>query len=125
MGELNPLLFSIGGLVFAIAIFKRELLVQEKSLTIILAISLALFLMGLVVSVAYAGRYPGSGALLSPLVSLLLFRWSRRVFIATYDREPLDSWLNWKEGMGPDRVFNIFYFFTAGCLWTILATFIP
>lgn len=125
MDEMNPLLFAIGGLVFAIGIFKRDLLVQVKSFTIILAISVALFLTGLVLSVAYAGRYPGSGALLSPLVSLVLYRLSRKVFIATYEREPLDTWLNWKEGMGPDRLFNILYFITAGCLWTILGAFMP
>lgn len=125
MGEMNPLLFSIGGLVFAIGIFKRELLVQEKSFTIILAISLMLFLTGLVLTVGYAGQYPGGGALLSPLVSLVLYRLSRSVFIATYDREPLDTWLNWNKGMGPDRVFNILYFLTAGCVWTILAAFVP
>ncbi len=125
MDEMNPLLFSIGGLVFAIGIFRRDLLTQWKSFTIILAISVALFLTGLVLSIAYAGEYPGSGALLSPLVSLVLYRLSRKVFAATYGREPLDTWLNWKEGMGPDRVFNILYFLTAGCLWTILAAVLP
>jgi len=125
MGEINPFLFSIGGLVFAIGVFKRELLVQKKSFTVILAISIALFLMGTVLSVAYAGRYPGSGALLSPLVSLVLYRLSRNVFIATYEREPLDTWLRWNQGMGPDRVFNILYFVSAGFLWTILAAFMP
>jgi hypothetical protein len=120
---MNPLLFCIGGLVFVIGIFKRELLVQANSFRIILAITVALFLIGLVLHFAYSGLYPGSGALLSPLVSLVLYRLSRNIFMATYEREPLDTWLNWSKGMGPDRIFNILYFVTAGCLWTLLAAF--
>lgn len=120
---MNPLLFSVGGLVFVIGIFKRELLVQRNSFMIILAISVALFLAGLVLHFAYNGLYPGSGALLSPLVSLALYRCFFGIFVATYGRQPLDTWLDWREGMAPDRIFNILYFVTAGASWTVLAAF--
>lgn len=120
---MNPILFSLGGLVFVIGIFKRELLVQRKSFTVILVISVVLFLAGLVLHFAYNGIYPGSGALLSPLVSLTLYRWFSSIFAATYRRQPVDTWLDWREGMGPDRIFNILYFVTAGVSWALLASF--
>lgn len=118
---MDPIFFSIGGLVFAIGIFRRELLVQKETFRIILGVSVALFLAGLIIHFATPGRYPGSGALLSPLLSLGLFRLCRRVFLKRLKREPRDTWLNWDQGMGADRMFNILYFVSAGWLWILVA----
>ena len=119
---MNPLLFSIGGLVFAIGIFKREWLVQRSSFTVILAISIALFVTGLVLR--FVGPPPGNGSLFSPLVSLVLYRLFYRFFVMTYQREPLDTWLDWHDGLYLDRVFNILYFLTAGIVWAVLAAYL-
>ena len=118
---MNPILFSIGGLIFVIGIFKRDLLVQKESFLIIVGVSLLLFLAGLMIHFTNPGRYPGSGALLAPLLSLGLFRLCRRVFLVSLKREPRDTWLNWDEGMGADRVFNIVFFVSAGWLWILVA----
>lgn len=118
---MNPYYFSIGGLVWIIALFKRELLIERKTFRIILVISIALFLTGLVHYFTAAGRYPGSGALLSPLLSLGVFRLFRSIFLMRLKREPRDTWLNWGEGMGADRVFNIMYFVLAAWLWIFVA----
>jgi hypothetical protein len=117
---MDAIYFSIGGLVFAIGIFKRELLIQRWGFKIIFGVSAALFIAGLIIHFTEEGRDSTCGALLSPFLSLGLFRLCRRVFLKRYQREPKDSWLDWSEGMGADRVFNIIYFVTAGWLWMAL-----
>ncbi|SRR6185295_4934148 len=117
---MNPIYFSIGGLVFAIAFFKRELLIQKQSLKIILSLSTALFLAGVTLHFRAPGQHPGSGALLCPLMSLGLFHLFRRLFLWRFQREPKDTWLNWDAGQGADRIFNILYFVSSGWLWGLL-----
>jgi hypothetical protein len=102
---MNPIYFSIGGLVFAVAMFKRELLIQKQSLRILLGLSIALFLAGLILHFRAPGQHPGSGALLCPLLSLGLFHLVRRLFLLLFEREPKDTWLNWQPGLGADRIF--------------------
>jgi len=109
--------FFSGGLVFTIALFKRELLILKRSSEIVLLVSGALFVAGLVLHFTQATRDSTSGALLSPLLSLGLFRLFRRIFIQRFEREPRDTWFNWQAGMGADRLFNIVYFVSASCLW--------
>ena len=117
---MYPLCFSIGGLVFAIGIFKRDLLVRRDSFNIVLGLSIILSLAGLTLHFVTPGGCPGSGALLSPLLSLGLFRLCPGMFLVRFKREPRDTWLNWESGMGADRVFNIVYFVSAGWLWIFL-----
>ncbi len=117
---METLLFAIGGLVFAIGIFKRELLVERDSFRIILGISVALFLAGLLLNFMAARQYPTSGALLCPLLSLGLYRFCRRVFVRRYKREPRDTWMDWRDGMGADRIFNILYFVAVSWLWILI-----
>ena len=70
---MSAIYFSIGGLVFAIGIFNRDLLVRKESFRIILGVSVVLFLAGLIIHFTTPARYFGSGALLAPLLSLALF----------------------------------------------------
>jgi hypothetical protein len=120
---MNPIYFSIGGLVFAIGIFKRELLVQEDSFKIILGISIVLFFAAWVLHLTDVKEHSACGALLCPLFSLGLYRFSRRVFIRRFHREPRDTWMNWNEGMGADRIFNIIVFGAIVWLWLLCAVF--
>ena len=121
---MDPLLFSVGGLVFAVGIFRRELLIEEFSFIIILAISSVLFVTGLIVHFIAPEKYPGIGAFLCPLLSLALYRLARRIFKQRFLREPRDTWLDWSEGMAADRLFNIAYFSVAGLIWIATAAFI-
>lgn len=118
---MNPFYFAIGGLVFAIAIFKRELLVHKESFRIILIVSVGLFFTGLAIHFTNLGRDSTSGALLCPLISLGLYRLCHRVFFMRLRREPKDTFFNWDKGMGADRVFNIVYFVLAAWLWMLTA----
>lgn len=116
---MDPLYFSIGGFVIAIAYFKMELLIEKESFKLIFGVSVALFFAGIALHFTEAGRYSMSGALLVPLLSLALFRLCRNVFLKRYNREPRDTFLNWTAGMGKDRVFNIVYFVSAAWLWAL------
>ena len=99
----------VGMFVSVIALFKRDLLVQKRSFKIVLALAIVLFVVALLLH--RVDSTPSlSGALLTPLLSLLLFRLCRSAFLRLYNREPRDTWFNWTKGMGADRTFNIVYF---------------
>ncbi len=118
---MNPFYFALGGLVFAIAIFRRELLIRTESFRIILIVSVGLFFTGLALHLTNPGRNSTSGALLCPLFSLGLYRLCYRVFVMRLKREPRDTFFNWDKGMGADRVFNIVYFVLTAWLWMLTA----
>jgi hypothetical protein len=82
---------AIGIFVIVIALFKRELLVNKNSLRVILGISVALFGVGLVLPFLPGGRGSAAGTLLSPLLSVGLFRVYRRLFLKRVGREPVDT----------------------------------
>lgn len=117
---MDPFYFAIGGFVIVIAIFRREILIEQPTFGIVLALSAALFIVGLVLSFAEADRHSMSGALLCPLISLGLFRVLRHFFLQRFKHEPVDTFLNWGRGLAADRLFNIVYFVTASWLWMFL-----
>jgi hypothetical protein len=117
---MDILLFSVGGLVFVIALFKRELLVERESFRLILGISALLFIAGLALHFSAAWRDSNCGALLVPLISLGFYRLCRKIFLWLFKREPRDTYLDWSPGMGADRLFNIVYFVFGGWLWMLV-----
>lgn len=102
-----------GLFVFAIFIFKRELLIEKESLKIILRVSVILFVLGIVIHLTHPDQNSSCGALLAPLLMIGLFRLCRKIFLRLYDWEPRDTWFIWNAGMGPDRMFNIVYSLSA------------
>ena len=117
---MDPLLISVGLLVFAIALFRRELLVERESFRLILGVSVLLFIAGLALHFNAAWRDSACGALLVPLISLGFYRLCRRIFLWRFKREPRDTWFDWSPGMGADRVFNIVFFVCGGWLWMLI-----
>jgi hypothetical protein len=101
---------AIGIFVIVIALFKRELLVNKNSLRVILGISVALFGVGLVLPLLPGGRGSAAGTLLSPLLSVGVFRVYRRLFLKRVGREPVDTVFNSDRSLAPDRAFNLLYF---------------
>jgi hypothetical protein len=103
----------IGAFVVYTALMKRELLVQERSFRIILLVSVILFLAGLVdLALFFTGgsRYFVSGALLCPLITLVYYRLSRKVFLKYVKREPKDtSFVSSEKDLEMDMLFNIQY----------------
>lgn len=106
--------------MIAIFLFRRDLLIQKESFRIILGVSVGLFLAGLLLQFAEMGRSSTSGALLVPLLTLGLFRFSRRLFVKRFKHEPRDTFLNWKTGLAVDRVFDLAYFMLAIFLLMVL-----
>jgi hypothetical protein len=101
--------------VTIIALFDRDILIQKRSFRIILALSIIMFLAGVLLHLIGETASSLAGALFTPLLSLLIFRFCRRVFLKRYQREPRDTWFKWANGLGADRFFNIVYF--ASSIW--------
>ena len=107
--DMDLLYFFTGAFVFFVALIRRELLIEKQTFTIVLGVSVALFLAGIALHFTAVGRYSMSGALLAPLLTLWLFTLCRKLFIMQFKHEPRDTFLDWQAGMGEDRVFNIVY----------------
>ena len=122
--RMDLLYFLPGGLVVALFILRREFLNEELSFKIVLGISSSLFIIGVILKLIGPQPNPGSGAFLSPLIALLAYRLARYIFKHKLGREPRDTWLDWREGMGADRVFNILYFSLALLIWILMASFV-
>ena len=107
---MDYLYFIIGYFVAGIALFKRKLLVHKHTSNIILAISVVLFVLGIGLHFTEWGRQAPVGSLLTPLMSLALWRFCRAVFLTRLKREPKDTAMDWSPGMAADRLFNIVFF---------------
>jgi hypothetical protein len=97
-------------LIAVIALFKRELLAQRDSFMVILLVTIILFIAGVVLHFAEGNKDSSCGALLTPLLSLCLYRSYRKVFLRQYEHEPGDTYLNLESGLAADRIFNIVFF---------------
>jgi hypothetical protein len=118
---MDAMLFLVGGLVIGIAHFKMELLIRGESFKVILGISVVLFLACPALILAGVCRSLPCGALLSPLISLGLFRLCRKIFLSRVKREPVDTFLDWRAGLAADRIFNVVFFVSASWLWILTA----
>jgi hypothetical protein len=116
---MNPYYFAVGGLVFAIFIFKRELLIRRASFIVILSVASVLFALGIILRITAHDKSSAVGALMVPLLSLLAYRLARTLFVRSMGREPRDTYLNWSKGLAADRIFNILYVAVAGCIWIL------
>jgi hypothetical protein len=117
--------FGAGGFVIAVVLFKRDLLFRPETFKIILGVSAVLFTAGLVLVLIRREKIDMEGALLSPMVSVGLFWAMRKLFRLWLKRNPEDTFMNWKSGMGPDRVFNIVYFTSAFICWALITALAP
>jgi hypothetical protein len=109
------------GFVLAIGFFDRRLLIKRASRETIFIISLALFAAAIVVPTFKLGEPVLFPSLMNPLVSLGLVLLLRKLFVRRKQREPIDTFMNWRRGLAADRWFNIAYFslgtLLMGLLW--------
>jgi hypothetical protein len=117
--DLDTMLFLLGGLVLAIFVLKRELLIYKMSFLTILGIAIAIALFGVLMRVKLGPAFT-AGSLFVPLVSLILYRILHKLFIRWVGMEPKDTYLNWAPNMVADRIFNIAYCTIVICLWIAL-----
>jgi hypothetical protein len=117
---MDVIYIGAGMFVSYIFLTRRELLIKKESFRLILGVSVLLFVIGVVLHFTEVGRLYASEALLCPLSSLLLYRLMRELFVKWFKHEPRDTFLNWADGLGEDRVFNILYW-TLNSLIMILA----
>jgi hypothetical protein len=118
---MNILYIFAGLFVFAIAVFKRDLLIHRDSVRVVLAVSIVLFFASLALHFTTAGRHSNSGALLGPLISLGWYRLCRRAFLRHFKREPRDTLFDWNPELRSDRCFNVVFFASTPLLVMLLA----
>ena len=110
---MEKVYLALGGFVIAVALFKRELLFNPESHRIILIIAAVMFVVGAVLVFGQIQPNSAAGALMSPLFTDGLFWVMRKLFRWRFERDPRDTFMNWKPGMAADRFFNITYFTVA------------
>ena len=115
---MDIVFFVIGGFVIAVFLFDRSLLFEPETHRIILGIAAVMFVVG---AVLVFGSNWTAGALMNPLVSIGLLWVMRKLFRWWVERDPLDTFMNWKPGMAADRLFNIIYFTSAFICWGLIA----
>lgn len=102
--------FAASGSVLTIAFFARELLIEHKSRKIIFAVTLAMFVTAMLLPLFTRDKLILYPSLMNPLVSLGLFLLMHKLFVRWTNRDPVDTFMDWTKGLGPDRWFNILYF---------------
>lgn len=107
---MNIVWLAITGFVLIIALFGRELLIERGSLKVVFSVSLVLFVTAVFLTIFMRGEPTLFPSLMNPLVSLGLFLLMRKVFVRWKNREPIDTFLDWRRGLAADRWFNILYF---------------
>ena len=117
---MEILVFFFALFVVGIALFKRDLLVNRQSFQIIFGLSVVSFILGIALHFTEWGPNAAPGLLLVPLLSLGLYRGGRRIFVRRFNREPRDTFMDWRRGMAADRAFNILYF--VGSIWMAMLT---
>jgi hypothetical protein len=110
----------VGFFVFVIFGLKPELLIEVATFRVVLVISAAAFLVGLVLYFKAEASDSAVGALLAPLPTLGFFRLLRRLFLKWVHREPIDTAFNWTPGLVKDRAFAFVFVF--GSVLILFAT---
>lgn len=118
MDKLN---LALGGFVIALSLFKREWLFEPASQRILLGIAAVMFVIGAVLVFGKFAPNSGAGALMNPLFSLGLFWVMRKLFRRLFERDPRDTFMDWRPGMAADRFFNIVYFTVAFICLALIA----
>jgi len=116
--------YVIGSFVVVIFIIHRELLNRPKSFSVILLISIFLFIIGVWRKFDLADESVPVGSLLVPLLTLSLYQLLRYVFRRRFGSEPRDTAFIWREGMAKDRAFNILYTSLAILIWVLVSAFL-
>lgn len=110
---------ATAGLVLAIVLFHRELLIERTSRKIIVGVSVVLFVVAVFLSIFLRSTPTLFPSLMNLLVSLVLYLFLRNLFARWKNRDPIDTFFDWRSGLAADRWFNILYF-TLGVLLLFL-----
>ncbi|HKR59374.1 MAG TPA: hypothetical protein VJS64_06535 [Pyrinomonadaceae bacterium] len=95
---------SLGLLVVGVFTFKPDVLIRKKTFKIVLFLSAAEFLVGVILHFT-PQAHSAAGALLAPLPTLGYFRLCLKQFLKLVHREPVDVAYNWSPGLFKDRIF--------------------
>ena len=93
------------------AVFNRKLLYEWNFFKWILLISIIMFIIPYIFWYILGSNYQIIGGLRNNLLSLLVFRLLRKIFIKIFSREWEDTFWAMKGGVWFDSLFNIIYWF--------------
>lgn len=110
----------IGGFVLFIGLGMREWLFDRRTRALIFCVSAALLVAALVLTAVTYKSPALFPSLLNPSVSLGLFVVMHKGFVRWQKRDPKDTFMDWRRGLAPDRLFNILYFMLGIALWMLL-----
>jgi len=106
-------------IILGIFIFKREILIQKATFIYILILTCAMFVLSFIPFL----QIKTNGSIESwklPLLSLLLFRGLRWIFLRIFGYEPRDTFWIFKKGFWEDGLFNfLFIVFQFGLIFCI------
>lgn len=106
-------------IILGIFIYKREILIQKTTFIYILILTFAMFVLSFIPFL----QIKTDGGIESwklPLLSLLLFRGLRRIFLRIFGHEPRDTFWIFKKGFWEDGLFNfLFIVFQFGLIFGI------
>src|SRR5678815_2536838 len=110
----------IGGFVLFIGLGVREWLFDRQTRVFIFCVSAALLVASLILTACTYKSPALFPSLLNPSVSLGLFVVMHKGFVRWQKRDPKDTFMDWRRGLAPDRLFNILFFMLGIALWMLL-----
>jgi hypothetical protein len=108
----NVYILFLGLLILLVPLYKRELLTQKRSFSILLKISISFLLIAIILDLLNIDKKCwGFFSFYFPIYIVFLYRFLRMLFYKIKKREPIDTAFDLK-GITPwiDRIFNIVYF---------------
>jgi hypothetical protein len=118
--EMDVVWIIIGGFVLFIGLSVRAWLFDRQTRAVIFGVTAALLVAGLILTAATYKSPALFPSLLNPSVSLGLFVVMHKGFVRWQKRDPIDTFMDWRRGLAPDRLFNILYLTLGLALWMLL-----
>jgi hypothetical protein len=117
---MNILCVVIGLNIYVIFLFKRELLLQIKPFSVLLAFNILLFITAHLLEYHHIGNPNFIAALKIPAPQQLLFFGMLNIYRKIYHKDPQDTFwsMDWK--LMKDGIFN-FIFWSSSVIPTLLA----
>jgi hypothetical protein len=111
-------------LIPTITVFNRKLLCEWKFFKWVLLISIIMFIIPYICWYLLGSNEQNLGAFRNILLSLLIFRLLRKIFIKIFSREWEDTFWAMRGGVWFDSLFNIIYWFLNFIIFLFMVLYI-
>lgn len=118
--NVNFIFILLGMNTLIIFLFKREWLLNKKTLISLFLINLLLFVLGYIFQYSLIGNPKFVVSLKMPLISQLIFVFMNYIFYKIYNRNPVDTFWTMDRKLMKDGIFNFMFWVLAGVLPAII-----